>query len=81
MSKFIPDALTVPAPRRSTMPRGIHATRKQAPNISIRFPTDELSDIDKAAELCEMTRAEFIRWVSHYAALEVFNQEKFHGYK
>lgn len=81
MDEFRPDKVEVPAPMRSTMPRGIHATRKQSPAISIRFPEDELSDIEKAAALCDMTRAEFIRWCSHFSALDIMKQHSLHGYK
>lgn len=78
---FKPSDITIIAPRRSTMPRGVHTTKKNSPTRSIRISDEEYETIMAGATACDMTWAEFTRWVSLYAANDVLKQKRLHGYK
>jgi hypothetical protein len=81
MDQFRPQHVTVPAPRRSVYARGRYSDKKQAPNRSIRIPDDEYKAIQEAAELLEMTLADFARWMMYYGALEIKNQHSLQGFQ
>lgn len=70
------ERLSIPFPRTTqNINRGYHVTGvpKTHP-VSIRFTDDDRFDIEAAARMIGVSFGEFVRWCSHYAAIEVKNE-------
>lgn len=87
MSRFIPETVTafqttlkahvvIQRPMPSVQARGVASGNKQVPTITIRLQDKYKTAIEDASELTGMTRSEFIRWVSYFAALDILEQYK-----
>ena len=70
------ETVTIQRPMPSVTARGIASGNKQVPTITIRLHEEYKTAIEDASELTGMTRSEFMRWVSHFAALDIISQHK-----
>lgn len=70
--KFPPDRVEILPPMRTLKrPRGAMAQDNADPQRTIRISDKQLATIDEGARLLDVTRSEFIRWVSYCAANEL----------
>jgi len=67
----LPLTLTVPIPTPEPLPRGRHASSTMTGRFQIRVSLLDKQLIEHAADECQISASDFIRWVASYAAVEV----------
>lgn len=76
MPEQFPLTVQVPIPSYIPRARGVHATGRMGTNVKVRISYDDKVMIYKAAELCGVDPAAFIRWCASYMAEALVEADK-----
>jgi hypothetical protein len=72
---FLGEYITVRKPMPTTVPRGPHSGRYQAPTITLRIHSNEKDLVTSAAALMGMSRSQYLVWCGARVAEQILRKK------